>query len=151
MSEKENCCCGRLSTPLELIEIVRVTYDFEYARQQGMLAAEAMYPELSQEGLNDMAAVVMSGFSFKDEHVQQLSQWDIDEVEALVRLYDSHFVQVNNDISHYVMVDELLLSAAKEVYSRSMDANVPDWFNRSYVKKFSDIHEKVQSISLDLN
>lgn len=141
-------------TPKSMIEILKFTYDFDYAREQSMKAAKELYPELNQEGLIPIAQMLGNGMQLNEQMAQDFEHWELDDIEAFVRLYDEECSSKGNNITHYVMVDELLKAAAAQIYNRSepeQTPQVPQWFVRHYIGQLEQIREKVQSISLDLN
>lgn len=139
-------------TPKSMIEVVKMTYNLDYARTQFMTAARSMYPELAEEELHSFSALLGEGLLLSSEHSDDFANWSLPDLTAFVNLYDSEFVQKQDDLSHYVMVKELLMAAAYQIYNRQEENEpaVPMWFTRQYIGQLEQIREKVQSLSLDL-
>ena len=57
-------------TPKSMIEILKFTYDFDYAREQSMKAAKELYPELNQEGLIPIAQMLGNGMQLNEQMAQ---------------------------------------------------------------------------------
>ena len=116
-------------TPKHLIEVLRVSYDFSYAREISLKMVKAAFPLAQDHERPQLQNMAMKGFLL-GERPLGLCDWHMEDVREFLALYEQYFSEGGRSIAGYDVVKKLLsdiVKRAKEL-SEPVPEDLPLWF-----------------------
>lgn len=120
--------------PKNLMEVFKLTYDFDYARTMAKKMVDAAYPDFTEFERVEMMGMTIKGFQFSMDSFSTINKWSLAESTEFVELFGRYFL--TNNIAMYDMVNQFLERLAVhmiEFDDREALSRLPTWFRASYL------------------
>lgn len=125
--------------PINVIEVLRLTYDTQYMNDKFDAMVKGAYDHLGEVEKDHMKRFLFDGFSLNNiMRWQPHKDWYIPEVKEFLTMYKEHFIDKNNSVSSYMMVEDFFKQLAS--YTAAMMKEPPQkdeypfWFLSMYLR-----------------
>lgn len=124
--------------PKYLIECMKMTYDFTYAREILNKMISAAYPDtnISEPDKTSLMSIIHTGYQLNEEKTN-VGNWNLEDVFEFIDLYQKEFQKNGDYVIGYLTVEALLNSIGKRVSELTdvIPEKLPFWFRSLYLQR----------------
>lgn len=121
-------------SPKLFIEVLRLTYDFEYAREVGARMVRAAYPHASPDDRNALAAMVIQGCLLSEQTSSGIACWTLDDIQLFLHEFDQVLLKHSPSLMSYLKVEGALKQVAARAFAltEELPDTAPCWFKQQF-------------------